>query len=74
MLMVSEKLKVGLLTEHISIKDIVQNITVEKTTKKLKLLCEVLNKDFGIIKPKIAALSINPHVGDNGVIGTEDQK
>ena len=74
MLMVSEKLKVGLLTEHIALKDVVYNITAEKTTKKLKLLCQVLNKDFGIIKPKIAVLSINPHVGDNGVIGTEDQK
>jgi len=74
MLMVSKKLKVGLLTEHIALKDVVHNVTVEKTTKKLKLLCQVLNKDFGIIKPKIAVLSINPHVGDNGVIGTEDQK
>ena len=74
MLMVSKKLKVGLLTEHIALKDVVHNITVEKTTKKLKLLCQVLIKDFGIIKPKIAVLSINPHVGDNGVIGTEDSK
>ena len=74
MLMVSKKLKVALLTEHIALKDVVHNITVEKTTKKLKLLCQVLIKDFGIIKPKIAVLSINPHVGDNGVIGTEDSK
>jgi len=74
MLMVSKKLKVALLTEHIALKDVIHNITVEKTIKKLKLLCQVLNKDFGIIKPKIAVLSINPHVGDNGVIGTEDQK
>ena len=51
MLMVSKKLKVGLLTEHIALKDVVHNITVEKTTKKLNLLCQVLNKDFGIIKP-----------------------
>ena len=74
MLMVSKKLKVGLLTEHIALKDVVHNITVEKIIKKLKLLSQVLNKDFGILKPKIAVLSINPHVGDNGVIGTEDQK
>ncbi len=74
MLMVSKKLKVGLLTEHIALNDVVHNITVEKTIKKLKLLCQVLNKDFGILKPRIAVLSINPHVGDNGVIGTEDQK
>ena len=74
MLMVSKKLKVGLLTEHIALKDVVHNITIEKIIKKLKLLCQVLNKDFGILKPKTAVLSINPHVGDNGVIGTEDQK
>ncbi len=74
MLMVSKKLKVGLLTEHIALQDVVHNITVEKTIKKLKLLCHVINKDFGILKPKIAVLSINPHIGDNGVIGTEDQK
>ena len=74
MLMVSKKLKVGLLTEHVALKDVVHTITVEKITKKLKLLSQVLNKDFGIINPKIAVLSINPHVGDNGLIGTEDQK
>ena len=74
MLMVSKKLKVGLLTEHIALKDVVHDITVEKIIKKLTLLSQVLNKDFGILKPKIAVLSINPHVGDNGVIGTEDQK
>ena len=74
MLMVSKKLKIGLLTEHIALKDVVHNITVEKTTKKLKILYQVLNEDFGIIKPKIAVLSINPHVGDKGLIGTEDQK
>ncbi len=74
MLMVSKKLKVGLLTEHIALKDVVHNITIEKIIKKLKLLSQVLNKDFGILKPQIAVLSINPHVGDNGVIGTEDQK
>ena len=74
MLMVSKKLKIGLLTEHIALKEVVHNITVEKTTKKLKILYRVLNEDFGIIKPKIAVLSINPHVGDKGLIGTEDQK
>ncbi len=74
MLMVSKKLKVGLLTEHIPLQDVVKNITVEKTIKKIKLLYNVLNKDFGIIKPKIAILSINPHVGDDGVIGKDDQK
>ena len=73
MLMVSKKLKVGLLTEHIALKDVVKNISVKDSVKKLKLLCQVLNKDFGVIDPKIAILSINPHVGDTGVIGNEDQ-
>ena len=74
MLMVSKKLKVGLLTEHIALQDVVKNITVKKTMEKLKLLHKALNKDFGISNPKIAILSINPHVGDSGVIGIEDEK
>ena len=49
-------------------------LTLKQQNQQLKLLSQVLNKDFGILKPQIAVLSINPHVGDNGVIGTEDQK
>src|SRR5690606_1324223 len=74
MMMVSEKLRVGLVTEHIAVKDIAGTITAELLNKKLSVLEQSLRKDFGIIKPKIAVLGLNPHAGDGGVIGTEDDQ
>ena len=73
MLMVSDKLKFGLLTEHIPLKDVVSEINTNKVIQKIKSLRDTLTKDFLIKDPKIAILAINPHVGDNGVIGSEDQ-
>ena len=73
MLMVSGNLKLGLLTEHIPLKDVVSEITIKKVTQKIKSLTDTLTKDFLIKDPKIAILAINPHVGDNGVIGSDDQ-
>ena len=73
MLMVSDKLKLGLLTEHIPLKDVVSEINTNKVIKKIKSLRDTLTKDFLIKDPKIAILAINPHLGDNGVIGSEDQ-
>ena len=73
MLLVSGKLKLGLLTEHIPIKDVVSEINTRKVIQKIKSLKDTLTKDFLIKNPKIAILAINPHVGDNGVIGSEDQ-
>jgi len=72
MLMVSEKLKVGLLTDHLAIKNISSTITRELVEKKIKIIHKTLIEDFGIIRPKIAVLGINPHNGDHGVIGNED--
>ena len=73
MLMVSDELKLGLLTEHVPLKDVVSEINTNKVIKKIKSLQDTLTKDFLIKDPKIAILAINPHVGDNGVIGSEDQ-
>ena len=73
MFMISESLKIGLLTDHVSINAIVNEINNEKIKKKISLMEKSLEIDFGIIKPKIAVLSINPHVGDGGVIGNEDE-
>ena len=73
MLMVSGNLKLGLLTEHIPLKDVVSEITTKKVIQKIKSLTDTLNNDFLIKNPKIAILAINPHVGDNGVIGSDDQ-
>ncbi len=72
MFMITNNLKVGLLTDHVAVKDISSQITKEKITQKINTIHQTLCKDFGIRKPKIAVLGINPHTGDNGVIGTED--
>ncbi len=72
MFMISGDLKVGLLTDHVPVKDIAQTITPQLIMQKVKLIEESLVRDFKIRKPKIAVLGINPHSGDNGVIGKED--
>ena len=72
MLLISGNLRVGLLTDHVPVKDIAQNITKELIESKIKTIQQTLIQDFGIRKPKIAVLGINPHNGDNGVIGNED--
>lgn len=72
MLLISENLRVGLLTDHVAVKDVVKNITRERIDKKINTINHTLIEDFGIERPKIAVLGINPHTGDNGVIGDED--
>jgi 4-hydroxythreonine-4-phosphate dehydrogenase len=74
MFMVSDTLRVALVTEHIAVKDIAASVTREKIESKLKLMEQSLRKDFGISKPKIAVLGLNPHAGDQGLIGTEDDQ
>ncbi|GIM56801.1 4-hydroxythreonine-4-phosphate dehydrogenase [Capnocytophaga canimorsus] len=72
MFMVSEELKVGLLTDHVPIKEVSSHITPDLISEKIKLIDESLKKDFCLQRPKIAVLGLNPHCGDNGVIGDED--
>lgn len=74
MFMVTEKLKVGLLTDHVAVKDVADAITPDLIRKKVKIIEQSLKMDFGIRKPRIAVLGINPHSGDDGVIGQEDEK
>ncbi len=74
MLMVTDTLKVGLLTDHVAVKDVASNITPDVIKKKVNTLYKCLQQDFGVDRPKIALLGINPHVGDNGVIGDDDDK
>lgn len=71
--MVAENIKVALLTEHVPVKDIAQYVTKENILSKLQLMNNSLKKDFGITKPKIAVLGLNPHAGDEGLIGKEDE-
>lgn len=73
MFLVSDTLRVGVVTGHIPVAQIPQAITTEKILSKLKLMDASLKKDFWIRKPKIAVLGLNPHAGDNGLIGNEEQ-
>lgn len=72
MIMVSDKLRIGILTGHIPVKEIASTITEEMVLNKIKIMNKSLKMDFGIRKPKIAVLGLNPHAGDNGLIGTEE--
>jgi 4-hydroxythreonine-4-phosphate dehydrogenase len=74
MLMIAENMRVGLLTEHVSIGDLAKNISKEKISKKINLLKNSLKKDFGIDKPRIAVLGLNPHAGDQGLVGKEENE
>lgn len=73
MMMCSDQLRVALLTEHVPVKEVAQHITKEKIVKKLQLIHKSLQTDFGIDKPRIAVLGLNPHSGDEGVIGNEEE-
>lgn len=72
MLLTAENLKVALVTEHVPVKDIAQNITKENIISKLVILSDSLKRDFNIDKPKIAVLGLNPHAGDEGLVGGEE--
>ncbi len=74
MILISDKLRVGLVTGHIPIAKISETITPELIKKKVAIMHATLVKDFGINKPKIAILGLNPHCGDKGVIGKEDDE
>jgi len=74
MFMVSEEVKVGLLTDHVPVKEAPTRITAELIQQKANAMMASLTQDFGITRPKIAVLGVNPHSGDQGVIGSEDQE
>ena len=74
MIMVSEQLKVGVVTGHISLKDVPTAISSEKILAKLRLMRNSLQRDFGVDAPKIAVLGLNPHCGDGGLLGDEEQQ
>lgn len=73
MLLYNNDFRVGLVTEHIALSAVASTITTDMIVKKATILNNALIKDFGIAKPKIAVLGLNPHAGDQGLIGTEEQ-
>ncbi|MGL2993144.1 4-hydroxythreonine-4-phosphate dehydrogenase PdxA [Flavobacterium sp. TSSA_36] len=72
MLMVNDDLRVGLLTDHVPLNEVASSLTEELIVKKIETIKQTLIRDFSINKPKIAVLGLNPHCGDGGVIGSED--
>ncbi len=74
MIMVCDRLKVGVVTGHIPLKDVPAQLTSEKILSKLRLMKSSLQRDFGINAPKIAVLGLNPHCGDGGLLGDEEQQ
>ena len=72
MLMAAANMKIGLLTEHVAVKEVAQHISKEKIISKLQLINQSLKRDFCITKPKIAVLGLNPHACDEGLIGKEE--
>ncbi len=72
MLMVSDIMKVAVVTGHVSLSEVPGLLSVEMILNKLRLLSNSLTRDFGIRKPRIAVLGLNPHSGEDGLIGKED--
>jgi len=73
MFMVSDSLRVGVVTGHIPLLKVPAVLTSELITSKLSIMIKSLKKDFGILKPKIAVLGLNPHAGENGLLGSEEE-
>lgn len=73
MFMVQDNLRVGLFTDHIPVNDVASHLTEELIKQKIETIKQSLIQDFSINKPKIAVLGLNPHAGDGGVIGKEDE-
>lgn len=74
MLLCSDDLRVAVVTGHVPLKDVASKISSDKVYQKINQLYKSLKEDFGVRKPKIAVLGLNPHAGDNGVIGVEDKE
>ena len=74
MMMIAENMRVALLTEHLPVKEVAQTITKESIISKLQVINNSLKRDFNINKPRIAILGLNPHAGDEGLIGKEEEE
>jgi len=73
MLMLSEKARIGVITGHIPLKDVAKTVNTDLILRKLTILNRSLKEDFSIRQPKIAILGLNPHAGDEGLLGDEEK-
>lgn len=74
MLMVSDMMRVGVVTTHVALKDVASHISQELILKKIRIIASSMEQDFCIKRPRIAVLALNPHCGDGGLIGKEEQE
>lgn len=74
MLLCCDGLRIGMVTGHVALKDVASNLSVEAILNKLTLMNDSLIKDFGLPSPRIAVLGLNPHAGDNGMMGDEEKR
>lgn len=74
MILMNERIRVALVTTHLPLREVAQAITVDRVLDKLRILNRSLRRDFAISTPRIAVLALNPHAGDNGLLGTEEQE
>ena len=74
MILCSDVLRVGLVTKHIPVSEIARNITKERIVRDLDTLRRALIEDFGSVEPRIAVMALNPHAGDGGLLGREEQE
>ncbi|MGY5351605.1 4-hydroxythreonine-4-phosphate dehydrogenase PdxA [Wenyingzhuangia sp. IMCC45533] len=72
MILMSDEIKIGLVTGHVPVSKVAESLSKDIITSKIDIMYQSLQQDFGISKPKIAVLGLNPHCGDHGVIGSED--
>jgi 4-hydroxythreonine-4-phosphate dehydrogenase len=72
MFMIGESMKIGMVTDHVPLRKVPEMITIQTLLAKMRLMNQSLIQDFGISKPRIAVLGLNPHAGDNSLIGTEE--
>ena len=74
MFMISDTLRVGLVTMHIPLADVPDNVTTERVLEHIRLMKRSLERDFGVYSPGIAVLGLNPHAGDEGLLGNQEQE
>ena len=74
MMMICDRIRIGIVSSHVALRDVPKVITKELLLEKISVMNKSLKQDFGITMPKIAVLALNPHAGDNSLIGDEDDK
>lgn len=74
MFMVSEEMRIGLVTAHLPLREVADSVTASRIREKLEMMINSLQSDFGVQKPKIAVLGLNPHAGEDGLLGKEEEE